>query len=507
MVGNPSKSRQSIVTALLHFCFCFCFSTSFFTATVNCSDSNSNSNIGVGVNWGTMTSHQLPPEKVVEMMRENGFKKVKLFEAEKPIMEALIGSEIEVMVAIPNFMLLDMSRDPSYADYWVDANITTYAYPGGVDIKYVAVGNEPFLKAYNETYLQTTLPALKNVQNALNRVGFGSQIKATVPLNADIYQSPESNPVPSAGDFRTEIKDATIEIIQFLYSNDAPFTVNIYPFLSLYGNPYFPMDFAFFDGSNKPVRDGNYLYGNVFDANYDTLVASLSKAGYPDMKIVVGEIGWPTDGDVNANVKNAKRFNQGVIKHVVSARGTPVRTGRLEIYLFSLLDENKKSIAPGSFETHWGIFEYDGKPKYELDLTGAKRDRGLVPVLGVRYMSRRWCVLNPKVKELDGLAKEIDYACSLSDCTSLGYGSSCNHLSLSGNASYAFNMYYQLQGQSDWDCEFSGLAVVTGEDPSVGECRFPVMIAYGTSVVVHRRLLKVLLGVVGGCIVFLLLVS
>ncbi|KAI3775493.1 hypothetical protein L1987_50071 [Smallanthus sonchifolius] len=482
-----------------------CFSTAFISI-VTCFDSDSN--LGVGVNWGTMTSHQLPAEKVVEMMRVNGFKKVKLFEVEKRIMEALSGSEIEVMVGIPNFMLLDMSRDQSYADCWVDANITTYAYPGGVDIKYVAVGNEPFLKAYNETYLQITLPALKNVQNALNRAGYGSQIKATVPLNADIYESPESNPVPSAGDFRSDIKDATIEIVQFLDSNDAPFTVNIYPYLSLYGNPYFPMDFAFFDGSNRPVFDGNYFYTNVFDANYDTLVASLTKAGYPDIKIIVGEIGWPTDGDINANVKNAKRFNQGAIQHVLSSKGTPVRIGPLEIYLFSLLDENNKSIAPGSFETHWGIFEYDGKPKYELDLTGSKRNKKLAPVVGVRYMSRRWCVLNPRVKELDVLAKEIDYACSLSDCTSLGYGSSCNHLTLAGNASFAFNMYYQLQGQSDWDCDFSGLAIVTKEDPSVGECRFPVTIAYGSSVVVfHRKVLKVFLGVVEGCIVFLLLVS
>ncbi|KAI3802941.1 hypothetical protein L1987_31088 [Smallanthus sonchifolius] len=109
-----------------------CFSIAFISI-VTCFDSNSN--LGVGVNWGTMGSHQLPAEKVVEMMRANGFKKVKLFEVEERITEALIGSEIEVMVAILDFMLLDMSRDPSYADYWVDANITTYAYPGGVDIK------------------------------------------------------------------------------------------------------------------------------------------------------------------------------------------------------------------------------------------------------------------------------------------------------------------------------------------------------------------------------------
>jgi hypothetical protein len=45
----------------------------------------------------------------------------------------------------------------------------------------VAVGNEP--------YYHLSLPALENIQNALN--GVGDRIKATVPLNADVYNSPE----------------------------------------------------------------------------------------------------------------------------------------------------------------------------------------------------------------------------------------------------------------------------------------------------------------------------
>lgn len=268
------------------------------------------------------------------------------------------------------------------------------------------------------------------------------------------------------------------------------------------------MDYAFFDGSNKPIKDGNFLYTNVFDANLDTLVASLSKAGYPDMKIIVGEVGWPTDGDKNANIQNAQRFNQGLIKHALCPDGTPARKGVIDVYLFSLFDEDTKSIAPGSFERHWGIFEFDGKPKYELDLSGLEQKKRLAPVLGVKYMLRRWCVLNPHVRELDDLAKNIDYACSLSDCTALGYGSSCNHLSVAGNASYAFNMYYQFKNQNNWDCDFSGLATVTEKDPSDGECRFPVMIAYGSSeVMLPRKILNIFLAVIEGCIVFLLLVS
>lgn len=368
--------------------------------------------------------------------------------------------------------------------------------------RYVAVGNEPFLQTYNNSFLDTTLPALKNVQHALDGAKLKHSVKATVPFNADIYNSPPSNPVPSAGDFRLDIRERTIEIIQFLDENEAPFTVNIYPFLSLYGNNYFPMDYAFFDGTNKPIKDGDRVYSNVFDANLDTLISALEKAGYPEMDLIVGEVGWPTDGDKNANIQNAKRFNQGLIQHVLRDNGTPIRKRKFQVYLFSLIDENAKSIAPGSFERHWGIFEFDGKPKYELDFSGLRRDRGLIAAEGVRYMPERWCILDPKSENLDDLANSIDYACTMSDCTALGYGSSCNHLSVEGNASYAFNMYYQFHGQKSWDCDFSGLGVETYQDPSEEGCRFPLMIDYGSSVRVYGKVVDTAVSILVGCLVF-----
>ena len=95
------------------------------------------------------------------------------------------------------------------------------------------MGNEPFLTSYNNSFLNTTFPALANIQNALNEAGVGDSIKATVPLNADVYGSPETNPVPSAGRFRPDILPQMTQIVQFLGKNKAPFTINIYPFLSL----------------------------------------------------------------------------------------------------------------------------------------------------------------------------------------------------------------------------------------------------------------------------------
>lgn len=89
----------------------------------------------IGVNWGTQATNQLPPDKVVKMLRDNGFDKLKLFEADERILRALIGTDIEVMLAIPNKMLQKMSEDPGAAASWVDANVTSYSYTGGINIK------------------------------------------------------------------------------------------------------------------------------------------------------------------------------------------------------------------------------------------------------------------------------------------------------------------------------------------------------------------------------------
>ncbi|KAK9715297.1 hypothetical protein RND81_06G155500 [Saponaria officinalis] len=464
-----------------------------------------NKGFTVGVNWGTMSNNKLPAEEVVEMLKNNGFDQLKLFEADDVILNALVGSDIEVMLAIPNNMLQDISLNVDNAVSWVDYNVTSYIYSGGVNIKYVAVGNEPLLQAYNGTYVNLIIPALRNIQAALNSAGYGNQIKATIPFNADVYYSPASDPVPSAGDFRPEVKDITLEILQVLHENNSPFTVNIYPFLSLYGNDHFPIDFAFFDGSNVPIRDQGVVYTNVFDANFDTLVSAMNKAGYSDMNIIVGEVGWPTDGDKYANVQNAKRFNQGLLEHVLNGEGTPLRKGKIDVYLFSLIDENAKSVAPGNFERHWGIFEFDGKPKYALDLAGMQEDRGLIPVEGVKYLQKKWCILDPDAENLQDLAENVDYACSLSDCTALGYGCSCNHLTVQGNASYAFNMYFQVKGQNEWDCDFNGLATITDRDPSDGSCEFVVMIEFSSAVVLDIKALFVVLWTCF-CTLFLFLV-
>ncbi|KAL8172302.1 hypothetical protein V2J09_024106 [Rumex salicifolius] len=431
---------------------------------------------GLGVNWGTQTVHQLPAKTVVQLLKDNGIKKVKLFDADPNSLAALSGTDMEVMVAIPNGDLSSMT-DYTRAKDWVQRNVTRYNFNGGVNIKYVAVGNEPFLSSYNGSYLNVTFPALENIQRALNEAGIGDSIKATVPFNADVYDGK----VPSAGVFRDDVSGLMTSIVQFLAQNNAPFTVNIYPFISLYGDKSFPIDYAFFDGTTNNVIDSNtgVTYNSAFDANFDTLVSALKSVGHGNMPIIIGEAGWPTDGDVNANIANAVRFYNGLLPKLASNAGTPLRRGYIEMYLFGLLDEDAKSVQPGNFERHWGIFRYDGQPKFPMDLSGKNRNVYLIGAKGVNYLPKQWCTMNPNNSGLQNatlLADKINYACSFSDCTPLGLGSSCSALDSNANASFAFNAYYQAQSQIPEACDFQGFAVVTTQNISQGTCNFTIQI-------------------------------
>ncbi|GFS36497.1 O-Glycosyl hydrolases family 17 protein [Actinidia rufa] len=428
----------------------------------------------IGANWGIQATHRLPPDTVVRMLRDNGFLKVKLFDADYDSLRALGKSGIEVMVGIPNDMLASLSGSVEAAEKWVSKNVSAHINANNVKIKYVAIGNEPFLKAYNGSFLRTTFPALRNVQSALIKAGLSNQIKVTVPLNADVYES--STGLPSGGNFRADIHDLMLSILKFLSDNRAPFTVNIYPFISLYTEPSFPIEYAFFDGNSSPLNDSGTNYYNMFDANHDTLVWALRKNGFGNLPIIVGEIGWPTDGYAYAKGLYAQRFYQGFMSRISGGKGTPMRPGPIHAYLFSLIDEDAKSVDPGNFERHWGIFSYDGLPKYALNL-GKTNSGALIPARNVHYLEKKWCVMKPSAN-LDNpqVAISVNYACALADCTSLGYQTSCGNLDSRGNISYVFNSYYQRNNQLDQACKFPGLSMVTKTDPSVGSCRFGIMI-------------------------------
>nr|DAD26326.1 TPA_asm: hypothetical protein HUJ06_027794 [Nelumbo nucifera] len=418
---------------------------------------------GIGVNWGTSASHPLPPPKVVELLKSNNVSKVKLFDADPLVLESLSGSGINVIAGIPNSMLKSLSSSKKAAESWVHDNLT----------RYIAVGDEPFLQSYGGQFQPFVIGAMTNIQIALIGAKLENKVKVVVPCNSDAYLS-ESG-LPSKGHFRPDLNKTMTQLLTFLSKNRSPFFVNISPFVSLHQNKNISLDFALFEEGAHARKDNHKEYKNSFDVSFDTLATALSQAGFSNMDIVVGQIGWPTDGAINASSSIAETFMKGLLDHLHGKVGTPLRPQKppMETYIFSLLDEDQRSITAGNFERHWGVFTFDGQAKYHIDL--GQGSRNLVNAQGVEYLPSRWCVVNNN-KDMSNVTASSLQACAVADCTALSPGGSCFNISWPGNISYAFNSYYQQHDQSADSCDFGGLGLITTVDPSVGSCRFAVEI-------------------------------
>ena len=84
------------------------------------------------------------------------------------------------------------------------------------------------------------------------------------------------------------------------------------------------------------------------------------RAAYPDKKIVIGEIGWPSNGD-------RRRFAQPSIAdeaHFIREWLNVARQRGLDYYLMEAFDQPWKEATGGRAEAYWGIFGADRNPKF-----------------------------------------------------------------------------------------------------------------------------------------------
>ncbi|KAL0914441.1 hypothetical protein M5K25_014787 [Dendrobium thyrsiflorum] len=85
-----------------------------------------------------------------------------------------------------------------------------------------------------------------------------------------------------------------------------------------------------------------------------------------------------------------------------------------------------------------------------------------------------WCVALTSVPAVQ-LQTALNWACGpgSTDCSSLQPGGPCfEPNTLLSHASYAFNNYYQQNGNSDIACNFGGTAIITRKNPSYASCAY-----------------------------------
>lgn len=300
----------------------------------------------IGVNYG-MDGTDLPPVgQVVTLMKSNNIGKMRIFQANRDALKAFANSGIDVIVGVGNNELQVISSSQAAANGWVNDNIRPF-YPA-TNIKYIAVGNEVLTRTTYGSYL---VPAMRNIQTALQNANLQNNIKVSTTHASDV----SNGFPPSKGVFKDELKDTMKSLLQFLSDHGSPFMANIYPYVSYIGNRgSISLDYALFRSTSTVVADNGRNYKYLFDALVDTLVSAMGALGYPNIPLIVTESGWPSAGADVATVDNARTYNNNLIRHVLSNEGTPKRPGTsIETYIFALFNENKKDAGT---EQHFGLF-------------------------------------------------------------------------------------------------------------------------------------------------------
>uniref|UniRef100_A0A251UFN8 Putative glycoside hydrolase family 17 n=1 Tax=Helianthus annuus TaxID=4232 RepID=A0A251UFN8_HELAN len=179
----------------------------------------------VGVCYGMLGNNLPSAAQVISLYNSNNIKRMRLYDPNQAALQALSGTDIEVMVGIPNSDLqyVAASRDNSFD--WVWRNIMSYP---DVKFRYIAVGNE--VKPSDGTLAPLVHPALTNIREVVSFYGLKDQIKVSTSIDTSMIGV--SYP-PSQGAFRDDARAYIDPIIGFLVAINAPLLVNVYPYFSI----------------------------------------------------------------------------------------------------------------------------------------------------------------------------------------------------------------------------------------------------------------------------------
>ncbi|KAF7137261.1 hypothetical protein RHSIM_Rhsim07G0238100 [Rhododendron simsii] len=423
----------------------------------------------IGVNYGQVADNLPPPDATAKLLQSTSIEKVRLYGADPGIIKPLANTGIGIVIGAANGDIPAMATDPNFAKNWINSNVIPF-YPAS-KIILISVGNEVLLSG-DRNLMGQLLPAMQNLQNALNSASLGGKIKVSTVHSMAVLRQSEP---PSSGSFDPNFADLLKGLLEFNNANGSPFPVNPYPYFAYQSDPR-PETLAFclFQPNSGRVDSGTSIkYTNMFDAQVDAVRAALNSMGYKGVEIVVAETGWPYKGDANEvgpSVDNAKAYTSNLITHLRSMVGTPLMPGKsVDTYLFALYDEDLKP-GPGS-ERSFGLFKPDLTMTYDngLSKTTQAPSTPKTPVTPSPNAKKpAWCLPKGGVSDAQ-LQANLDYACGQQgiDCSPIQPGGACfEPNTVASHAAYAMNLLYQSSAKDPSNCDFSQTATISSNNPS-----------------------------------------
>ncbi|KAG8384537.1 hypothetical protein BUALT_Bualt04G0128200 [Buddleja alternifolia] len=439
---------------------------------------------GVGINYGTVGNNLPPPKRVAQLLQSTLIDKVKIYDTNPEILEAFSNTGIDLIVAVENSQVSNISSNSSTASDWFTARIAPFI--PATSIVSIAIGNEYLTSDDDKLDHNALVKAMQNLHAVLVARGLDRKIKITTPHSMAVLAT--SFP-PSASTFAAMLLPTMTAIVGFLADTNAPFMVNAYPYFAYRDNPKtINLEYALLGNATGIPDPKGYTYNNMLDAQIDAVRSAIASLGFGNrsIKVVVSESGWPSKGDAGetaATPENAKTYNTRLIERSQSNKGTPMKPKEsIEIFVFALFNENKKQ--GGASERNFGIFKSDGSKAYDVDLScqfcsntggdklefGEKSSSGMAMNRGPSV----WCVAKPHADE-KVVQAVVDFCCGSGgvDCREIYENGDCFVPDkIHAHASYAMNAYYQMHGRNYWNCDFKGTGLVTFSDPSYGKCRY-----------------------------------
>ncbi|KAK4277876.1 hypothetical protein QN277_015803 [Acacia crassicarpa] len=322
-----------------------------------------------------VTHHSHPPSshRIPTALHSLNINSLLLRDSDPHIIQAFLYTNVSIVLTIPNTLVSSIGTNRSHALQWLYRHVVPF-YPR-VNITTISVGND--FTVASPKFVDLLFPAIRNVHLSLREIGIRN---VTVSTSFSFTGVITKSFPPSTARFQDfPGVDLIGPILQFLRHTNSSFLINLYPYNMYRLNSAIPIGFALFLEYPFNFRDdvaAGVRYQNLFDMMIDAVVSAMAAAGYENIPIVVTETGWPSAADAVAgneedvNKVYAEIYLKGLVKHLKSGKGTPLRKeGVAGVYIYELFDEEKKGTQESG--QHWGILYPNLTNRYSFQFSGS----------------------------------------------------------------------------------------------------------------------------------------